>query len=120
METVRAVLLLSLVTGTALTTRNVASGPATEHLITGTATPRGAVLVAGDDGAHYQLKGGSIIDIGAGAEFSLSHLSGFRSARLGSVTSWYACYAFHAERSRYRCRTRRKNRRRSWFAVRAE
>jgi hypothetical protein len=39
-------------------------------LVSGGATPRGAVLVAGERGARYELKGGSVVDIAAGTEFS--------------------------------------------------
>jgi hypothetical protein len=70
MGNLRTALSLSILTGSALLSLPASSGPSIEHLVSGDATARGGVLVAGDHGARYELRGGSIVEMAAGTEFS--------------------------------------------------
>lgn len=49
---------------------SASSSPADDRLTSGSATKDGATLVAGNQGASYDLRGGAHIDLSAGTEFS--------------------------------------------------
>ena len=70
MGIVRTALSVSIVTGFLFTLGSAVSGPAVERLVSGSATPEGSALVAGAHGARYELRGGAVVDIAAGSEFS--------------------------------------------------
>lgn len=70
MGLLRTALCVSSVTGAILLARPATSGQPIEHLVSGAATANGTVLVAGTTGARYELKGGPVIDIAPGSEFS--------------------------------------------------
>lgn len=70
MGSLRVVLTSSIVTASVLYSLAVSSAPSIEHLVSGAAAPRGSVLVAGAQGARYELRGGAVIDVAPGTEFS--------------------------------------------------
>jgi hypothetical protein len=70
MAIVRAAFSFSVIALVSLVSSNATSSPATERLVSGQATTSGAVLVAGDHGARYELRGGAVVDISPGSEFS--------------------------------------------------
>lgn len=70
MGTLRALLSISSIAGIVFLAGSASSGSPIEHLISGTASPQGDGLVAGDHGARYELRGGTIVDVAPGSEFS--------------------------------------------------
>jgi len=70
MGIVRTTLSVSFVAITVFASASGAGAPTVERLVSGEATPKGGALVAGDHGARYELKGGAIVDVTPGSEFS--------------------------------------------------
>ena len=49
----------------------LSAAPATDHLVAGAATPKDALLSAGDAGATYELRGGALVELSPGSTFAL-------------------------------------------------
>src|SRR6185295_10482368 len=70
MALLRTALSLSAFSVSVFAALPASSGPGIERLVSGSAAPSGTGLVAGGNGARYELKGGSVVDVAAGTEFS--------------------------------------------------
>jgi hypothetical protein len=68
---VRSSLSVVVVGAALVVARPALSSPAvTDHLLSGAATSREALLVAGEEGAVYELRGGALLEVSPGSTFS--------------------------------------------------